>query len=376
MGKLCCIFNIPSLYREAIYMDIDHNYDCEWFFEKEENDINLFDISKLGVSYVLEHKNFVSRAYRMKGLIGKTWNRKDIDAYLVIGAPMCLSIWGLCLLLNIFHPKKKIYFWCHGWYGKESRSEAFIKKLFMKLADEYFIYGNYAKKHLVKQGFEIKKLHVIHNSLSYEVQLKIRDQLEVSEVYKKYFKNDNPTMIFIGRLTPIKRLDILIDALAMLKDRGKEYNLVLVGDGKMKNKLEDQVRSLHLESQCWFYGACYDETVNAQLIYNADLCVSPGNVGLTAIHSLMFGTPVITHNNFAYQMPEFEAIHPSETGDFFKQNDLEDLVLKISLWFEKKQDVRNSVRLSCFQEIDEQWNPTFQMKVIKSVITNNRKNND
>lgn len=38
--KLCCIFNIPSLYREKIYKEIDKEYDCEWYFEEEDNDIN------------------------------------------------------------------------------------------------------------------------------------------------------------------------------------------------------------------------------------------------------------------------------------------------------------------------------------------------
>lgn len=57
---------------------------------------------------------------------------------------------------------------------------------------------------------------------------------------------------------------------------------------------------------------------NAEFIYNADLCVSPGNVGLTAMHSLVFGCPVITHNCFEWQMPEFEAIQPGITGDFLR----------------------------------------------------------
>ena len=44
--------------------------------------------------------------------------------------------------------------------------------------------------------------------------------------------------------------------------------------------------------------------------------VSPGNVGLTAIHSLSYGTPVLTHNNFNNQMPEVESIQPGFNGYF------------------------------------------------------------
>ena len=60
-------------------------------------------------------------------------------------------------------------------------------------------------------------------------------------------------------------------------------------------------------------GECYSEETNAKLIYNADLCVAPGNIGLTAIHVMMFGCPAITHNDFKWQMPEFEAIKSMET---------------------------------------------------------------
>ena len=49
----------------------------------------------------------------------------------------------------------------------------------------------------------------------------------------------------------------------------------------------------------------------------SDLTVSPGNIGLTAIHSLSYGTPVCSHSNFNNQMPESEAIINFEKWFFF-----------------------------------------------------------
>ena len=223
---------------------------------------------------------------------------------------------------------------------------------------------------LKEQGFKENRLFVIHNSLSYDVQLKLRKSMHRSSIYRNHFGNDYPVIIFIGRLTPVKQLDMLIDAVKRLKVQNRECNLALIGDGSMRHDLEMRVKDLVIEDNVWFYGACYDETVNAELIYNADLCVSPGNVGLTAIHSLMFGTPVITHDDFAYQMPEFEAIQKDETGDFFSHGQVESLVGTIYKWLDEKADKREEVRLACFKEIDGQWNPQFQMKVIKSVLNN------
>jgi glycosyltransferase involved in cell wall biosynthesis len=368
MQKLCCIFNIPSLYRETIYRSIDNDYDCEWYFEKEENDINVFDIKKLKLAYVLPHKKIVSRFYSMKGLVHRVWNRNEFDKYLIIGAPMCTSIWMLCILLRIFHPQKKIYFWTHGWYGKETMAERLIKKAFFYLADEIFLYGNYAKQLLIKEGFNSERLHVIHNSLAYDVQLNLRNSMKQTSIYRDHFGNDNNVLLFVGRLTPIKQLHLLIHALNRLRNEGKFYNLIFVGSGEERANLETLVDTLHLEPFVWFYGECYDEKTNAELIYNADLCVAPGNIGLTAMHSMMFGCPALTHGDYAYQMPEFEAIKVGKTGDFFERNNAVSIAKTIDAWFNKPDYDRNLIRKSCYGEIDCEWTPRYQMSVFHSVI--------
>lgn len=369
MSKICCIFNIPSLYREKIYLDIDQTYECEWYFEQEENGINLFDTNKLKKAHILQHGKFISRFYTMKGLIGLVWSkRKEYDSYLMVGTPMCVSLWVLCMLLKLFRSKSKICYWTHGWYGKESLAERIIKKSFLKLADDIFVYGNYAKGLLVNQGFDEKRLHVIHNSLSYDVQMELRKQMQPTSVYADHFGNSNPVLIFIGRLTPIKQLDMLVQAVADMKTQGRMYNLVFIGDGPMRAGLEQSVENLNIKGQVWFYGACYDEKVNAELVYNADLCVAPGNIGLTAMHVLMFGCPALTHDDFRYQMPEFEAINPYHTGLFFKRGNQLSLNEKIDEWFRVNGEHRDYVRKLCYKEIDNQWNPMFQMNVIESVF--------
>lgn len=368
MKKLCCIFNIPSLYREAIYLSIDKAYDCEWFFENEQTDIALFDTSQLKSRHLLEHKQLCGRLYRMQGLTKSVLLGRMNDAYLIVGAPMCLSIWVLCLLSRVFRPHCKIYFWTHGWYGKETKAERIIKKAFLKLADGLFLYGNYAKSLLVKEGFDEKRLHVIHNSLSYEVQLALRQKIAPSDVYRAHFGSSSPVLLFIGRLTAVKKLDLVLDAVALLKKKGQRYHVVLVGDGEKKDYLSQKVHELGIDDQVWFYGPCYDEQVNAELIFNADLCVSPGNIGLTAIHVLMFGCPAITHKDFAHQMPEFEAIKPFKTGNFFERGDIASLVKTIEEWFRVNGNLREYVRDSCFDEIDNFWTPSFQMKVLHQVI--------
>jgi glycosyltransferase involved in cell wall biosynthesis len=118
----------------------------------------------------------------------------------------------------------------------------------------------------------------------------------------------------------------------------------------------------------WFYGACYDERQIAELIYNADLCIAPGNIGLTAMHSLVFGCPAISHNDFKWQMPEFESIHPGITGDFFEMGNVESLADIISRWFAEHKGKREEIRQACYNEIDTYWTPEFELSVLKNAL--------
>lgn len=367
MNKLCLIFNDASKYREAIYKHIDREYDCEWFFMKPNTDIKVMDISLLKraqevPTYFVPH----TPIYYQSHIIRLLW--KDNNLFFMLGDLFCLSTWIFLLVKKIFFPKKKVFLWSHGWYGKETGVRRLLKKKFFQMADGVFLYGNYAKSLMLKEGFNDKKLYVIHNSLDYEKQLDIRKELKTSNIYKEHFGNDNHCLLFLGRLTKIKRLDQAIEALYKLHLQGKHYNLILVGAGKEKTYLDALVRKYGLEKNVWFYGACYDEGKNAELVYNADLCVSPGNVGLTAMHVMMFGCPVLTHNDFSHQMPEFEAVHPGETGDFFDRDNVESLVTKIDEWFEKHALTREIVREKCMKEIDSQWTPEFQMNVIRQFL--------
>jgi glycosyltransferase involved in cell wall biosynthesis len=234
--------------------------------------------------------------------------------------------------------------------------------------DGVFLYGNYARDLMIQNGFNPSKLHVIYNSLNYDEQLVIRKELTRSDIYSNYFRNTNPVIIFIGRLTKIKDLPLLIEAVSKLRDEGKFYNVVLVGDGEDRDFLRQDVEKRGLSNQVWFYGASYDERKNAELIFNADLCVAPGNIGLTAMHAMMFGCPCMSHDDFAYQMPEFEAIKPGVTGDFFKRNDPSSIASAIDKWFLENGSRRESIRSECYQEIDSKWNSHNQINILKQVL--------
>lgn len=367
MNKLCLIYNTAPRYREAVYRAIDAAYDCDWYFGKGEMDVKGMDTSLLkNVSFYGTLGN-PSKLYWKRGVLRLLFKKK-YQNFFMLAEVRSLTDWLFFWLASTFFPKKRVYVWTHGWYGRERRLDAKLKLWLFRHVTGTFVYGDRAKRLLMERGIPEDKLFAIHNSLDYDKQLELRKLAVPTNIYKEHFNNDRPTILFLGRLTRVKRLDLVLDALKALFEKGEFYNLTFVGDGEVRIYLQQRTIELGLEKQVWFYGACYDERKNAELVYNADLCVSPGNIGLTAIHVMMFGCPVITHNAFEWQMPEFEAVRPDETGDFFERGNVESLAQTISHWFSTKQSHREEVRRACYKEIDERWNPNYQMQLIKQSL--------
>ncbi len=363
--KVCLIYNFAQHYRTSIFKLIDQAYDCQYVFGDRYLNVKKMDYSLLkGEIYEVTTKKLFGKFLYRPGVL-KTLHQ-DFDCYLLLGEPYVLSTWLFCLKARFIYPRKRVYFWTHGWYGKEDKLERLVKKLFFRLPNGgIFLYGNYARELMVNEGFAPEKLFVIHNSLAYEEQVAVRKQLSFQPIYKEHFGNDNPVLFFIGRLTEIKKLDLILHAMAVLRDRGELFNMTFIGDGDKLADLKTLTKELNLEKNVWFYGSCYDERELGGMIYNADLCVSPGNVGLTAMHTMVFGTPVLTHDDFSHQMPEFEAIKDGETGSFFKYGDVESLADSIDNWFAKNKEKRECVRKACMNEIDENWTPQFQISVLR-----------
>ena len=364
MKKVCLIYNYAQHYRTNIFTLLDQNLDIEFYFGDKMEDVKKMDYSLL-THKVKEIRNKRFGLFEWQcGVIKLAL--MDYDIYIILGGPMVISTWIGTIIARIRN--KKVYYWTHGWYGKESFSQRLIKKLFFRLANGLFLYGNYAKKLMLKEGFKESSITVIHNSLFYDMQLKIRGSLHKSDFFKKHFGNSNPVIIFVGRLTAVKKLDLLLYAQAKNINNGFYFNVVFIGTGSEQCKLEKISYELGLSHEVWFYGPSYDEKELSQMLYDADLCVAPGNIGLTAMHALTYGCPCISHNNFKWQMPEFEAIHPGFTGDFFEIDNVESLAAVIKSWLMKNQNRREEIRHCCYDEIDNNWNPHRQLELIIKAI--------
>ena len=363
--SLCLISNIGSHYRFPIFSEMAKLFACHFYLgDKVNTPIKRFDYNQLS-GYQQTIKNVYFGPFY--------WQRRSVRLlfkpyryYIIDGEPFCLSSWAILLLAKL--TRKKTIAWTHGWYGREGTIKRLIKKLFFSLHSALMVYSEYAIALMQKEGIPRRKMYCIANSIDSDNERAIRERLIHNDIYRKHFVNDYPTIIYCGRIQKRKKLEMLVDFASQLKQEGRPVNIVFVGKDVDQVRIDQYAETQNVADCIWMYGPCYDDEVLGQLFYNAHVCVSPGNVGLTAIHSLTFGCPVVTHNNFAYQMPEFEAIRQGETGSFFEQGNPQSLKREIERWICVDSIKRNETRRKAFDEIDRKWNIHYQTEIIRKVI--------
>lgn len=378
--KVLHITNIASLYRKRQWQLLLEHQNLDYHFYYGDNPylgIKAIDTSTAPFTKYSEKLHIIKNLWVKKKYL--IWQSNVIlkclttkaNLVILLGEFNVISNWIATIICRI--RKINVAHRGHGLYGNEKGLKRFLRLNYYRLASTQLVYERRGKRIFIENGFEPEKIHIIFNSLDYDEQKKARIRLANYTKQKNYsfFSNpDLPTLIFVGRLTEIKKLHLLLEAKNKLDKQNFETNLLLVGDGTERTALEKFAKENLIEGTYHFYGASYDDEVNEKLISCADICISPGNVGLTAIHSLSYGTPVITHGNFYNQMPEVEAITENKTGLFFEENNSENLALKIKQWLTSENRDREDLRQECFEVIDQYYNPYYQVKVLENLALN------
>lgn len=292
---------------------------------------------------------------------------KNTLAVIVLGNPNIVDSWIMALGARL--AGKKVLFWAHGWLKKEGFVKTLFRNIYFGTADSVLVYADRARELAERSGFPAERVVPIYNSLDWNVACSEYENLRLKDrnILRQELGIESgvSTLICTARLTPQCKFDLLLEAMSILESRSIKTQLILVGDGPERASLAAMVERLNLSVK--FKGALYDETELAKLIFVSDLTVSPGKVGLTAMHSLYYGTAVITHGNLDGQMPEVEAVTSGSTGEFFADGDAADLadVIASSLrYFDQGVEARDARRMA----ISTRYTPLAQRQLIEGAV--------
>lgn len=108
-------------------------------------------------------------------------------------------------------------------------------------------------------------------------------------------KNERPLVVCVGRLVPVKRHELLLEACAAARQRVPDLELVIVGEGYERPRLDDVVRTLGAESWVTFAGQLRDHEL-VELYQRAWVVASASSHegwGMTLTEAAACGTPVV-----------------------------------------------------------------------------------
>jgi glycosyltransferase involved in cell wall biosynthesis len=168
-----------------------------------------------------------------------------------------------------------------------NRPAALATRLAMRRADRVVAVSAALRDQITSYPQLRRPIDVIHNLVN----------LHEFIVKSSTWRAEGPArLLFVGEmLTSIKGVDYLIGAVSVLRKRGIEVTLDLVGEGRNRREYETLSRRLRVADLCRFHGALPHERV-AGMMPDFDLLVLSSlaeTFGIVVVEALASGVPVV-----------------------------------------------------------------------------------
>ena len=226
--------------------------------------------------------------------------------------------------------------WGHGYSKQDAGWRAKARYSVAKLADALLFYNHKAAGAYVGAGFDPDRVFVALNAIDQSPIQAAREQwvnepTRIEDFRREQKLGDAPVLLFVSRLEETNRVDLLIEAQAKLSEAFPSLVVAVVGKGPDGERLESLATQRGLADRVRFLGAIYDEERIAPWFMVSTAFCYPANIGLSILHGMGYGLPVVTSDKVESQNPEIEALRDGENGFLYRDGDIDDLAAKLEL---------------------------------------------
>ena len=160
--------------------------------------------------------------------------------------------------------------------GLKARVKRSVVSRVVRWCDGVFSCGTLGRKYFLKYGadparclyFPYEPDYDLIQNLSPEGLQRARQKFNLSAQRRR--------LIFSGRLVPVKRPDLLIDAFAAIAIRRPEWDLLMIGDGPLKKELQARLPP-ELANRVAWTGFLDDQATVSALYRSGDVLVLPSD---------------------------------------------------------------------------------------------------
>jgi len=230
-------------------------------------------------------------------------------------------------LLLIARGKKFAFFCDSTLYDRpQSKLKSAFKRLFFWMSDGAFCYGILSAAHLERHGMPRERIHLRCQAAALDEGY---DEKEVA-AQRLRLASDTvaPVFLYVGRLSPEKRLSILLEAFRRVLASYPAARLVVIGKGPIESELKTLAQTLDIAEHVEFAGAKSGQALSDAYL-SATCLVLPSYSepwGLVVNEALSYGCPVLVSHRCGC-IPEL--VIEGLTGLQFDCDNIPDLAEKL-----------------------------------------------
>ena len=178
---------------------------------------------------------------------------------------------------------------------RKARSYILLIKLTTALADKVIAVSEKVKEDLiVNGGIRANRIVTIYNGINLDEFKSSKDKYLI----RKELGLDSriPVVGIVGRLVPEKGIKYFLEAASQIKKSIIRIKFLIIGDGPLRQKLEDLAKKLNIYQDCLFTGF-RKEIANIISIFDVGVLSSLCEpFGLTILEYMALGKPIVATN--------------------------------------------------------------------------------
>ncbi len=338
--KISIIQPFFTAYRDPLFRGLSRmKNELTVYCGKSGEDFGFDEQNDLGIYHFLEWKGGFFKFTSLENVK----RIADSDVIVHFGDFKYLTFWFF-LFYSRFSGKK---FFIHGQggYKKNGFISSLVYNFSLFLSSGYICYATFSSESLKSKsfGFLHKKIHVAENML----YMKKRSEAPAGI---------DESLFYIGRIRDGCGIELLLDAAAL-----SGVNVLIVGavaidfSEKIKNKYVNAI----------FYGSVFDEEIQFDIAKRCLAGAYGGDAGLSVVHYMAFGLPVIVHSDLKKHMgPEPSYIVDGINGLLFERENVQSLAEKIKL-LKDDRDLRNRLATGASETFEKLQTPPMHEKFAK-----------
>lgn len=308
METVLLISNNVFHYRDKIY---NYFYDR---FKNENYDFQVISNSFQSVNYELKFTHFevpfTVRKYIVKI---KQIKPRYVILFLHLKDSIMLPVIWYCKVHKI-----PVIYWNHG-INVRTPNDKFKNALFHYIHNQcnaLITYTPDMKRYFAEKNQ--RKLFVAYNTLNL-TDIDKEKLPSKADIKKKYGIKQDKVILYISRMLPYKRVDLLMESFADLDN----IAVVMVGPGfsQKQHEMEKQ------HSNFYYLGEKYGDEVN-EIYKMGDIFSTPGHIGLAMNEALFWGLPVVLLQG--KHAPEIYYMKDRKTGYLAKdETDYKEYIIEL-----------------------------------------------